>query len=170
MRIFISYSTGDLEIVKQIAETLQQSTEVFYWDKDHEPGKEVWKTIFKWIDSADLVICVITKITVKRAMSVGQEIGRAQAKNKKIIPLVHKGIPTSELGCLHGITYVPFSKDNIEESLVILQEVVGVPELDEVDEIDKEWQQIKRILLIVGGLLVLLYLMSADSKSKNYWY
>ena len=80
MRLFISYSTGDLEIVDQIADALRPHAEVFYWDKDKEPGKDTWQTIFRWIDSADLVIAVITDKTVARAMSVGQEIGHAKPR------------------------------------------------------------------------------------------
>jgi len=170
MRLFISYSTDDLEIVNQIADALRPHAEVCYWDKDNEPGKSVWKTIFGWIDSSDVVIAVITDKAVSRAMSVGQEIGHAQAKGKKIIPLVHKGIPSSELGCLHGITYIPFSNDCIEESLTRLKEVVGVPKQVVIDDEDQEWKELRKILLIVGGILVLLFLMSMDNKSNNDWF
>jgi hypothetical protein len=40
-------------------------------------------------------------------MSVGQEIGRANSKNKTIIPLVSREVPSTELGFLSGITYQP---------------------------------------------------------------
>jgi len=44
MRLFISYSTRDLEIVSQIADALRPHTEVFYWDKGRESGTVAWET------------------------------------------------------------------------------------------------------------------------------
>jgi hypothetical protein len=82
MKIFISYSTDDIRLVHKIATSLCSYSEVYYWAKDYIPGEEVWPTIFSWIDNSDLVIAVITDKTVSRAMSVGQEIGRAKTKNK----------------------------------------------------------------------------------------
>jgi len=54
MRLFISYSTGDLEIVNQIADALRPHAEVFYWDKDKEPGKVAWQMVFGVVGGADL--------------------------------------------------------------------------------------------------------------------
>jgi len=117
MRLFISYSTGDLEIVKQIAEALHPYAQVYYWDRDKVPGDDAWHTIFSWIDSADLVICVITDKTISRAMAVGNEIGRAQAKGKKIIPVKSKDVESSELGSLYGITFTPLEQREFKETL-----------------------------------------------------
>ncbi|MBL1214699.1 MAG: toll/interleukin-1 receptor domain-containing protein [Ignavibacteriae bacterium] len=105
MKIFISYSTKDLDIVNLFAEHLRPFGEVTYWAEDKELGKEAWETIFSWIDSSDVVLALITGSTVARAMSVGQEIGRAKAQNKNIIPIVSSTVPTTELGFLSGTTY-----------------------------------------------------------------
>jgi hypothetical protein len=107
MNIFISYSTHDAETVSKLAHELRQYASVFYWDQNQIPGQDAWQAIFQWIDNADMVFVVITGNTVHRAMSVGQEVGRAKAKNKSIIPLVSREVPGTELGFLSGITYQP---------------------------------------------------------------
>ena len=61
--------------------------------------------LFGWIDISDFVIVVITDNTVRRAMAVGQEVGRAVTMKKTVIPLVAEGVPDSALGCLSGVTY-----------------------------------------------------------------
>ena len=45
MRLFISYSTGDLEIVNQIADYLRTYAEVLYWNKNKESCKVTWQVI-----------------------------------------------------------------------------------------------------------------------------
>jgi len=105
MNIFISYSTPDLKIVQELANQLRVFGAVNYWGKSRIPGEVAWETIFKWIDYSDFVIVLITGNTVKRAMSVGQELARAKSKNKKIIPIISNQISIEELGFMSGITY-----------------------------------------------------------------
>ncbi len=54
MRLFINYSKGDLEIVNQIAEALRPHAQVFYRDKDREPGGDTWQVVFGFVGGADL--------------------------------------------------------------------------------------------------------------------
>jgi len=124
MRLFISYSTDDLDTVKKLAKSLSEHAEVKYWAKSKEPGKAAWETIFGWIDSADLVVAVITDKTVSRAMAVGQEIGRARAKKRTIVPLVAPGVKDTDLGCLDGITYITLSEDSLEEVSDTLKKLI----------------------------------------------
>jgi hypothetical protein len=112
MRIFISYGTPDIHIVKQLAKQLQIFGEVFYWADSKLPGQDAWDSIFNWIDTADIVVVLITGNTVARAMSVGQEVGRAKTHGKTIIPIVSKTVSTTELGFLNGVTYQPIDVFN----------------------------------------------------------
>ena len=112
VKVFISYSVDDLKLVEELAKQIEPLAEVRYWNKSKEPGEEAWKQIFGWIDESDTILAVVTGKTVIRAMSVGQEIGHAKAKNKKIVPLVAEGIPVSDLGCLSGIVFEPIPTDN----------------------------------------------------------
>jgi len=151
MKIFLSYSTPDEKLVHEIANYIRRHAEVYYWDKSKVPGSEVWPTIFKWIDQSDLVLVVITGNTVSRAMSVGQEVGHAKAKDKTIIPIVSSEVPISELGFLSGIIYQQIDPKNPGPAMQAIERIV----LGRKQQI--EWQ---RELFIIGGILLLVWLGS----------
>lgn len=112
MKVFISYSTDDLSLVKQIADQIKPLAEVFYWANTQIPGEHAWNQIYGWIDQADAVIAVVTDKTVSRGISVGQEVGRAIAKQRTVIPLVGADVPVTELGCLHELTHVRLNQND----------------------------------------------------------
>lgn len=124
MKVFISYSTGDLDLVRRVAREVEHSAKVKYWDKDKKPGDSAWATIFRWIDGCDLVIVLVTDKAVRRGLAVGKEIGRAEAKGKTIVPLVDKGVPESELGCLDGRTYVHLDSSNPGAAMLEVGEIL----------------------------------------------
>ena len=125
MRIFISYSNPDLAIVGTLANQLNIFGDVFFWNQSNVPGTVAWEQIYNWIDNSDIVLVLITGNTVTRAMSVGQEVGRAKAMDKYIIPIVSAGIPSSELGCLSGLNYQPIEVQNPLPAISKITEVVG---------------------------------------------
>ena len=125
MKVFISYSTPDLGLVYKIGEHIKPYGEVFFWDKDKNPGAESWPTIFSWIDQADLVLAVITEQTLSRALPVGQEIGRAQKGGKLIIPLVGPAVVANDLGCLNGITFQRIQPENPIPALLSIEKLVA---------------------------------------------
>lgn len=133
MKVFISYSVYDTEQVKQVVDYLAPHVEdIKWWNKSNEPGKNCWESIFGWIDNSDLVLAVITDKAVKRAMAMGQEIGHAKAKSKKIIPLVGTNVDTGQLGCLQGITHIPFNDKDIADSMLKLKDsVIKIKSQDE---------------------------------------
>ncbi len=151
MKVFISYSTDDITLVRQIADYIRPHADVFYWHKSKVPGQEAWPTIFKWINQADLVLTVITDKTISRAMSVGQEIGRAKAKMKTIIPIVAPDVPITELGFLSGITYQRIDRNNPEPALRAIENLV----LEKKQNIE-----IFQTLLLVGGVFALIFMAS----------
>jgi len=112
MRIFISYSNPDLSIVRILANQISIWGEVFFWNQSNIPSEVAWEQIYNWIDNSDIVIVLITGNTVVRAMSVGQEVGRAKAMNKIIIPIVSNNVSSRELGFLSEITYQPIEISN----------------------------------------------------------
>jgi hypothetical protein len=125
MKIFISYSTPDLYIVKQLAVQLQLFGEVYYWAESKQPGQDAWQSIFNWIDTADLVVVLITGNTLTRAMPVGQEIGRAKSRGKTIIPIISRNISSDELGFLNGVTYQPIDVFNPHPAIEDIIRVVN---------------------------------------------
>jgi len=113
MKIFISYSVDDVDLVSQVARHLQPQADKIYWWKDSKAlGKDVWPQIFGWIEQADLVLAVLTDSAVARAMAIGNEIGHAKAKGKVIIPLVAPNVSSADLGCLCGVTYQRIDREN----------------------------------------------------------
>ena len=110
-------------MAKYLASHFSHLAQFSYWERDKEPGKEAWSTIFSWIDQCDLVFALISQTTLTRAMSIGQEIGYAKSR-KPIVPIVGQGVPENQLGCLQGITYIPVSSDSPEAFLEKMQAVV----------------------------------------------
>lgn len=127
MKVFISYSTDDRDLVNQIAKEIEPHAEVHYWDKSKEPGVDAWKSIFGWIDQSDTLLAIITDKTVARGMSVGQEIGHAKTKGKRIIPLVAEGVPSSALGCISGLTRETLSPTNLVPTIERLKRLFAPP-------------------------------------------
>ena len=107
MNIFISYSHDDRATVAKVARAIKPfANSVHWWNKSKEPGKIAWQSIFKWIESSRIVLAIISKKTVKRAMAVGNEIGYARANDILVVPLIAPGVNRVDLGCLNGITSV----------------------------------------------------------------
>lgn len=151
MKIFISYSTADIELVRHVAAFARAHAEVFYWEESKIPGKEDWPTIFSWIDQSDLVLAVITDETVRRAMAVGQEIGQAKAKGKAIIPLVGPFVDAKELGFLSRVTYQRIHPDNPGPALKTVEKVILAR---------KQSLETWRAISVIGGILALVLLSS----------
>jgi hypothetical protein len=162
MNVFISYSVEDTELVRSVADRVKHKARASYWDQSKEPGKEVWPTIFSWIDAADLVLVLITDKTIGRAFSVGQEVGHAKKSGKQIIPLVAKSVPSTELGFLSGITYIPLDTGNPTAALQTLQ--AEVERLDREAKLRQllEEQKKKEGIVVLAGLALLLFLLSKD--------
>jgi TIR domain len=148
MKIFISYSTEDSNLVSKIDQYLAKHAEVFYWQKSKSPGESVWPLISSWIDQSDLVLVVITGNTVSRAMSVGQEVGRAKAKQKVIIPIVSSEVPKDQLGFLSDIIYEPVDKNNPGAAIQSIEKVI----IKKKEENEKA----KKILVLAGIAFLLL--------------
>ena len=122
MNVFISYSVNDTSLVIMIVKHLRlQGHSVRWWHESKEPGKDMWPQIFGWIDAADLVLAVVTDNTVARGLAVGNEIGRARAKGKMIIPLVAQNVVTSDLGCLSEVVQIRFDPRNLWPAIMELQ-------------------------------------------------
>lgn len=151
MRVFISYSTPDLGIVHRLANQIKPLSEVFYWAESKLPGQEAWRSIFGWIDQADLVIVLITGNTVSRAFAVGQEVGRAVTQGRTIVPIVSSDVPSSELGCLGSITYQPINLADPQPAIEQVSRVVHAYKLDRQEK-QKQWL----ILLSLIGAIALL--------------
>lgn len=142
MKVFISYSVDDRELVHRLAAEIRPHAEPLFWDQNNEPGTDAWGTIFRWIESADCVIAIITDKVVARGESVHQEVGYAKGRGKFVIPVVASDVEASRLGCLKGITYIRWQRGNETEALQTIKNCVAT--LNE----DKQ-----RVGLVMIGLL-----------------
>ncbi len=153
MKVFISYSTNDFTLVSRIADHIRPHSEVLYWDNNKVPGKEAWPLIFSWIDKSDLVLVVITDNTISRAMSVGQEVGHAKAKQKMIIPIVTPNVSETDLGFLSGIIYQRIEHDNPGPALQAVERVI----LSKKHAIESQ-----QAIFLIFGVLGLILLASNE--------
>jgi hypothetical protein len=92
MRIFISYSSPESNIISVLADQLKLYGEVYYWDKDKALEESAWEQIFSWLDNSDIVLVLVTDALIARSMSVGREVGRAKSGNKFIVPIVSSSV------------------------------------------------------------------------------
>jgi hypothetical protein len=134
MRIFISYSNPNLNIIKSLAERLTIFGDVFFWNENDTPGVIAWEQIYNWIDYADIVIVLITDYNVVRTMAIDREIGRAKEKNKYIFPLVSSDVPRNELEYLSNTAYEPVDISNpfaaVEKNLRIMENRIDNKDLN----------------------------------------
>ena len=89
LKIFISYSTKDLEKIKPILKHISsiQGTKTFLAEENIEPSSEVIQTIIGKIKSADIFLVFFSK-NAKESEYVQQEIGIAKGNNKIIAPIL----------------------------------------------------------------------------------
>jgi hypothetical protein len=131
MRIFISYSSPDINIISILARQLRVYGDVYYWDKNNYPGDLGWEQIYTWIDNADIVLTLITDNTVARASSVRREVERAIAQNKFIVPIVSGSASKEDLGFLSGLNYHEINNNNLAPAITRIIELIDKKRKDE---------------------------------------
>ncbi|MBS0198779.1 MAG: toll/interleukin-1 receptor domain-containing protein [Planctomycetes bacterium] len=160
MRVFISYSVADIDLLQHVVRMIHASgDQPLCWQVSKEPGKEAWKSIFEWIDSSDLVIVIITDKTVKRAMSVGQEVGHARAVGKPILPLVAPIVQPSDLGCLSGVVFQQIQRENPVPALRVVNRVIRRMKQRQASEM--------RRIVVLAGALVTTWLLGESARTRR---
>lgn len=155
MKVFISYSNGDLEFAKKVAAMIKPHAEPIYWDKDRLPGDGDWDSIFSWINDCAMVLALVSESVVKRGLAVGQEIGYARKAGKVVIPFVSKNVSRDDLGYLKGLTAIHYDESDSGTAIKELETTI-----------QKQGEKIKNgeaigILAIAAVVLLIL-----TSKSK----
>ena len=111
-RVFLSYSTRDLPLVRQVKIQLEKTgTKVFLAEYTVQPGSDLGPSIIKAIKECDLFILFWSEYA-KTSEWVPQEIGVAKASEKPVIPVLLYGnidLP----GFLKGLKYLPLYEDPI---------------------------------------------------------
>ena len=115
MKVFISYSTKDMDVVYQLRDVLKNNQIGCYLaEEDLQPGTSLWNKLERNIRNNDCVLAILT-INGTRSDLVNQEIATAYNFNKPIIPLVEKGVILK--GVLEGKEYIEFDRENPSKAL-----------------------------------------------------
>ncbi|MEW6619015.1 MAG: toll/interleukin-1 receptor domain-containing protein [bacterium] len=155
-KVFISHSTRDQRLVITLANILSKfGVDVSVAEWYLSPGQQLDKKIFEKIENSDCVIVLLTQNGI-RSNWVQQEIGYALKSGKSLIPLVEKGINQKELASLQGKEYIEFDSYQPQQSLIKTSTFVKSLKLK------KEQQE--KALLITGGILAFLLLLSGGEK------
>ena len=109
-KIFVSYSTHDIEQVDLLKQQLVDTPiEVFIAEHSVLPSEDLGHVISNAIKECDLFV-VLWSQNAQESGWVSQEIGKATAHNKVVLPLVlSKGI--SLPGFISNLKYIPVYKN-----------------------------------------------------------
>ena len=109
-KVFVSYSTLDLQNVTELRRTLVGTgVKVFVAEHSVLPSQALAPTISRAIAACDLFVLIWSK-NAKASEWVSQEIGQAHSLQKRVLPLVlTEGMALP--GFISGLKYVPVFKD-----------------------------------------------------------
>jgi len=148
-KIFISYSTKDLPIVKKIKGKLEnQAIEIFIAEYSVNPGDHLNKSIINAINTCDLFLLLWSQNS-KHSEYVPQEIGIAFGQNKFILPIVLE----SEINLpafIQDLKYLPVY-NSPAESLLLLQNQI-------FSKAEKQGQ--RNFLAFLGFIALLIWLLN----------
>lgn len=116
--VFISHPAKDIDVVRQYASELQRYGIIPIVAQDYRPDKspiKITEKIAELITHSDCVIAFLTKNAVKTKW-VHAEIGFSYNK-KTIIPLVEKGVKSTQLTFLEGAESINYDSSNPIDSL-----------------------------------------------------
>lgn len=111
MKIFISYSDKDRNKMIALEKAIISSSlglKPIIVAKDITPGLTLTEKVKRAINDCDILIPIITKNSII-SQWVNQEIGFAEGKERKIFPIVDKGIIKKLKGFVHNQIDIPFS-------------------------------------------------------------
>lgn len=155
-KVFISHSTRDQGLVISLANLLAKfGIEVSVAEWYLTPGERLDKKIFEHIGKSDCVVVLLTRNGI-RSNWVQQEIGYALKSKVPLIPLVEKGVDQKDLGALQGKEYIEYDPFQYQSALIKTSTYVKSLKLK------KEQQE--QALLVAGGILAFLLLLSGGEK------
>ena len=152
-KVFVSYSSHDLEHVELLQRQLSDSpVEVFVAENSVAPSQELGSTISQAIEQCDLFILVWSK-NAQESTWVSQEVGRAGALKKKILPLVlTEGMQLP--GFIQNLKYLSVHNEPEKALAQARQIVVGAyEEKVKLESAHAQAEKDKLALLAIGALL-----------------
>lgn len=130
--VFISYSTKNLDFVKQLYQYLTSRGLSVWFDKESLEGGDQWReSIVKGIMGCKVFLLVLSPNSVA-SINVRKEVDLAEHHKKKILPLMWQDVPDlppSFQYQLAGTQYVSFhgetSEDNFNKAVTVVNKLLG---------------------------------------------
>ncbi len=114
LRVFISYSTTDYEIVQGLSRVVKEQGAIPQLAESViSPGAILENKVKDMISRSDIIIPVLT-VAVTRAQWVNWELGAASALNKTIVPMLEDRAKVPPF--LEGKEYIKFTKGTVDEA------------------------------------------------------
>ena len=155
-RVFISHSAQDQGLIISLANLLSKfGVKVFVAEWYLTPGERLDKKVFEQIKKSDCIVALLTRNGI-RSSWVQQEIGYSLQRDKPIIPMVEKGIEPKDLAALQGREYIEYDRYQYQQALSKLSTYVKSLKLKKEEK--------EKVLLVLGGLLAFLLLISGGRK------
>lgn len=109
LKVFISHSTADMDIVYELHTWLwREGLEAYVAEFYPTPGVSLPAKVADAINNCDCLIALLTA-DGNRSEFVNQEIGYALRAGRLILPIVEEGIVKPK-GFLQDVEYVPFTR------------------------------------------------------------
>jgi len=128
MQLFISHSSKDSDFVDQIKKRIESAgAEAYLAQYDRSGvGHKLDDKLMRAIATSNAVVILLTENAASTTM-VHDEIGYALGLSKHVIPLVTPEVArdSTALGLLNGLEYIPFDRQNYEQGLIQLTDVVN---------------------------------------------
>jgi tetratricopeptide (TPR) repeat protein len=87
MKFFISYSRTVQHKVKEIVESLRNTHDDVWWDRELRAGQDWWGAILEHIETCDIFIFIVSEKSVQSAYCLA-ELQYALARNRLVLPFV----------------------------------------------------------------------------------
>ena len=155
-RVFISHSVQDQGLVISLANLLSKfGVDVSVAEWYLTPGERLDEKVFEQIKKSDCIVALLTRNGM-RSSWVQQEIGFSLQQGKPVIPMVEKGIEPKDLAALQGREYIEYDRYQYQQALSKLSTYVKSLKLKKEEK--------EKVLLVLGGLLAFLLLISGGRK------
>ena len=125
--LFISYSRNDQAFVRKLYETLVADKHEVFVDWEGIPPSSEWKNeIDAAIDKSDAILCILSPDYLASAVC-RHELATAEAEKKRLIPIVYREVPASEVPLsLAAINWIFFrSNDDYDASVALLERAIA---------------------------------------------
>ena len=128
MQLFISHSSKDRDWVDQVQKRIEAAgAQAYLAEYDRSGVGHVLNDKLRSAIAASNAVVVLLTTNAATSPIVREEIGYALGLDKHVVPLVAPEVASSPaaLGMLNGLEYIPFDRDDYQEGLIQLTDVVN---------------------------------------------